>query len=250
MSILDHPVISERYFFPRREAFDDPFVVKPALGLELACFRRISDPAAMTLLHFHGNGEVVADYLPELDEAVAAMGFNLVLAEYRGYGMSTGHPSMAAMLDDGVVVLQALELPPERVVAFGRSVGSIYAIHLAARVPQLAGLILESGIADPLTRVLMRAHPDELGVSEEQLRAEAGRLLDHQAKLAAFQGATLVMHTRHDGLIDVAHGLQLHAWAPEPKQLKIFDIGDHNSILAWNWQEYMQLVREFVADLG
>lgn len=249
MTILDHPLVSERYFFPRKEGLQDPCWVELA-DCRLACWRSPPRPGAVTLLYFHGNGELVSDYLPAMAEALLALDVELVLVEYRGYGLSTGTPSLCAMLDDGVEVMRALALDPRRTVAFGRSVGSIYAIHTVSRLPRMAGLVIESGIADPYERVLMRTSAEELGVAPERLQAEARRWLDHQAKLGCFQGPTLVMHTRFDGLVEVDNAVRLHRWAPEPKELLLFERGTHNSIFAWNQRAYLDKLAEFIGRLS
>jgi hypothetical protein len=57
MNILDHPIISQRYFFPRADSLNEPFRVETK-GVELLCHRSAGDPM---VVHFHGNGEVVAD---------------------------------------------------------------------------------------------------------------------------------------------------------------------------------------------
>jgi hypothetical protein len=93
---LDHPLISERYFFPRREAVADPFPIEVA-GATLACRRYLVDPQAKTLVHFHGNGEVAADYERGFPELFTRLGCNLLLAEFRGYGGSTGRPQLGRM---------------------------------------------------------------------------------------------------------------------------------------------------------
>ena len=186
---------------------------------------------------------------PSTKKILLELGVDLVLVEYRGYGRSTGRPSLCAMLDDGVEVMRALGLDPGRTVAFGRSVGSIYAIHTVSRLPQMAGLVIESGIADPYERVLMRTSPAELGVAPDRLRAEARRWLDHRSKLEGFGGPTLLMHTRFDGLVEVDNAERLHRWAPEPKELLIFERGDHNSIFVWNQQAYMDKLAAFIGGL-
>jgi fermentation-respiration switch protein FrsA (DUF1100 family) len=47
-------------------------------------------------------------------------------------------------------------------------------------------------------------------------------------------------------LVPVHHAEQLHAAAPEPKQLHIFDRGGHNDIFFRNQDVYMQLVEAFM----
>lgn len=242
--ILDHPLINQRYFFPRRDAPPDPFVVDCG-EVRLACYRAERYPGAKTLLYFHGNGETVADYVPDLVELFLSLGVNVFLAEYRGYGASTGAPSLVRMLDDAEHLYQALGLPEERIIVFGRSVGSIYAIELAGRHPRLGGLILESGIADPLERLLLRVGPDELGATIDELRAEARRCLDHEEKLGRYRGPLLVLHAAHDTLVDPSHAERNFAWAASAqKTLRLLPHGDHNSILRANLGAYLAALRE------
>lgn len=198
------------------------------------------------MLHFHGNGEVVADYVPEIERVFTDMGCNIVLAEYRGYGGSTGEPLLGKMLGDVDAIFDAIEASASEVVVFGRSVGSMFAIELASRHP-LRGLILESGIADPFERVRLRIKPAELGVSEAEMKAVFADHLDHRAKLGRYSGPMLVLHAEHDGLVDVSHAHRNHAWAAgSNKQLEVFASGNHNSIMGVNWDAYWAAVRSFI----
>jgi pimeloyl-ACP methyl ester carboxylesterase len=249
-SLLDHPLVSGRYFFPRPVSFPDPYWVQAADGSRLACAYRAVHPGAKTVVYFHGNGEVVADYMPDFPDWIARAGYNLLLAEYRGYGMSTGRPALAGMLADVEPIIHSLGVPDSQIVLFGRSLGSLYAVHGAFRRPQLAGLILESGVADVTERFLQRVTPEELGSSRAEVVGALRHAFDYAAKLKGFQGRTLVLHTRHDELIPVHQAELLHDAAPEPKQLHIFERGGHNDIFAWNRETYMQLVEAFLASLA
>jgi len=247
-SILDHPLISERYFFPRDGYFKDPFWVDCG-DAQLACSYHEIDPAAKTLVHFHGNGEIVDDWQGDFVTLIQQMGCNVLLAELRGYGQSTGQPQLGKMLEDVVPTIEALQRPASDLIFFGRSVGSIFAIEAAAKFPQAAGLILESGVADVLERLLLRVNPHELEVSAAELEAEADRSLNHQRKMGSYPGPVLVMHTQNDGLVDVSHGQRLFDWAPGKKKLKIFPQGTHNDIMYVNAREYFALLGEFIASL-
>ncbi len=178
------------------------------------------------------------------------MGCNCLLAELRGYGRSTGQPQLGKMLQDVVPTIEAIGKPASELILFGRSVGSIFAIEAAARFPEVAGLVIESGIADVLERLLLRVDPEELGVSGEQLKAVIACDLNHQQKLAGYRGPLLVMHTEHDDLVDVSHGQRLYDWATGEKKLKIFPQGSHNDIMYVNAREYFGLLGEFIAGLG
>jgi uncharacterized protein len=246
-TILDHPLVAGRYFFPRRATIADPYWVEAADGSRLACYYRAVNPDAKTVVYFHGNGEVVADYLPDFPEWIARAGHNCLLAEYRGYGMSSGRPALVGMLEDVVPIISSLNIPDQKIVLFGRSIGSLYALHGVYRRPQLVGLIIESGVADLTQRFFQRVLPEELGVSETDVVDELRKHFDYARKLGSFRGQTLVMHARFDELIDARHAEMLYGAAPEPKRLKIFDRGGHNDIFFRNRAEYMQLVEAFLA---
>lgn len=245
-NILDHPAISGCYLFPQRRSVINPFMVQ-VTGAELACYRRIIDPDGFTLMHFHGNGESVADYIPWMADVLSDLGINSLFVEYRQYGASTGKAQLVAMLGDGNAVLAPAGIVPERTIAFGRSIGSLYAIELAHRQPALAGLILESGIANPSQRFLAYADLSATGVSEAQVYAEANKKFDHQLKLSGYKNPLLVMHAEQDTLIDISHAERNYDWsASSSKRLVRFPSGDHNSILQANRIEYLKALKEFV----
>jgi alpha-beta hydrolase superfamily lysophospholipase len=106
ISLLDHPSISGKYLFPQNRKLKRPFVVR-VNNVELACFQRIVDNSGFTLIHFHGNGEAVADYVPFMADVFEDMGLNQLFVEYRAYGGSSGEAKLVAMLADGEAVMQS-----------------------------------------------------------------------------------------------------------------------------------------------
>ncbi len=252
-SLLDHPLLAARYFFPRRDPVAHPFVVPAADGTSrLACYRSAPHADALTVLHFHGNAEVVADYVPAVARLMNDLGVNVVFAEYRGYGGSTGAPSLPAMLGDAECVFQATGAPARRVVPFGRSLGSLFAVEVAARHPDVAGLVIESGIADPLERSLVRVSPEDLGASPSELHAAVASHFDQRTKLASYHGPLLVMHAAADGLISRSHADRMFAWGgalPSEKELVIFEKGDHGSIFPANRDAYLDHLTRFLGRL-
>ncbi len=247
-SLLDHPIISQRYFFPRSDAPAETFWVDCAEA-RLACFYHLVDPKLPTIVHFHGNGEVVADYLDGFPQLLEHIGCNCFLAEFRGYGGSTGTPQLGKMLHDVEQTIRSIEAPTEKLILFGRSVGSLFAIKATEIFPNVAGLILESAIADPLERLLLRLTPEELGTTTEEFTLSVRKAIDIRGILEGFAQPTLIMHTRHDGLIDVNHAEQLAQWCAGPTRLKIFSSGSHNDIMFVNSREYFGEIKSFVTSL-
>ena len=116
---LDRPEILMALFHPRREWRPKG---TPAPGEELlipveenvvvgARFHAAgqNDPV---LLFFHGNGEIVADY-DDMAPVYTRMGINFLPVDYRGYGRSTGSPTITAMMTDCRRILDFTEEFPQ-----------------------------------------------------------------------------------------------------------------------------------------
>ena len=245
-SILNHPIISERYFFPRFEQFNNPHYIE-CNDVKLACYYQNNNPTSKTVVYFHGNGEEVADYIDFFPEMFDKAGYNILLFGFRGYGMSTGKASLVDILFDVKCVIKKLNIPQNKIILYGRSVGTIYAIHAASVFTNAYSLILESGIADVEERIMMRiSSPSEIGSSNKELKLEFETYFNTKKKLSAYRGKSLVLHTVSDQLVDVKHGKQLYAFLNQPKKLHLFERGNHNTILAVNGKEYFKIVFDFI----
>jgi pimeloyl-ACP methyl ester carboxylesterase len=246
--ILNHPVLNSRYFFPRPDNFPCPLWVE-CPGARLACAYHESPIGNFTIVHFHGNGEVVADYLDGFPELLDGLGCSCFLAEYRGYGESSGIPQLGHMLDDVTPIIAATGQPHDKLILFGRSVGSLFAIKAVELFPDVAGLILESAIADPLERLLLRIRPEELGTTAKELSDTVNQAINIRQIMTRFTKPALILHTRHDGLIDASHAERLASWSHGPVRLEIFPRGNHNDIMFVNGPRYLALIKEFLAAL-
>ena len=244
--ILDHALISERYFFPRRAALADAVEVPVSSGM-LRCWRSAPANDRPVLVHFHGNGEVVQDWIGDWVNWIQAQGFEVFFAEYRGYGASDGVPQLAAMLEDVSAIVKAVGVPNHRQLAFGRSIGSLYAAEMVARFPDTAGLVIESGISDLAERLLLRMHPSELGCTQEDLIFAVFESFNQTQKMANYKGPALFLHAENDHLVGVKHAVANHrAAGGEAKELVLFPFGDHNSIFAANLPNYLQRLGAFM----
>lgn len=248
--LLAHPIINNSYFFPRAGSLEETTWVETG-QTRLACYHKAPHPHAKTLVYFHGNGEIVADYIPYISEAFIRLGLNVFFAEYRGYGDSTGLPTLPSILSDIPSIIEKVGVAPEHLVLLGRSIGSIFAVEAMRLYPDLAGVILESGIADPFERLALRARFDETGISAQALQSECDMHLNHKRVLENSECPLLVLHTLHDHIVDYTHGERLFEWSKSHlKQKHIFDRGDHNTILVVNTSEYMSKVHAFVHSLA
>lgn len=250
MDLLNHPLIAERYFFPRRQEPREPLDFQGSDGTRLRCYQSAPHPRAKTFVHFHGNGELITDYLGEYVQAINGMGVNVLLVEYRGYGGSGGETRLGEMLQDVASVREQCGLSSADTIVYGRSVGAIFAVEWVAQAPDIAGLILESGVADPAQRLLIRMSPQELGVEPQAFSQVCDQLLNHQKKLSAYKGPLLVLHAEGDSLVEASHARAHFGWSvSEPKELVLFPRGDHNTVLSANLTEYYEHLRKFIQSL-
>jgi len=208
-SLLDRGGLSAQIFFPRPDPSPTPagatdHVVEVSEGVSIAARRYEIDAHGPTIVYFHGNGEVVGDH-DGIAPLYHSIGANLFVFEFRGYGRSTGSPTIGHLVADGAVCGQrALELldadgfdGPRFVM--GRSLGANPALEVAALVPGYRGLILESG-AGNVARFVKRLG---LRPSEELDRLVAA----HEAKLAAITMPTLIIHGLWDDLVPIENAV-------------------------------------------
>ena len=199
------------------------------------------------ILFFHGNGEIVADY-DELGSVYNQMGINFLPVDYRGYGRSTGKPTVSAMMQDCHTVFDfgrnwLLENDFQGpIILMGRSLGSASVLELAAAHNKLVdGLIVESGfaLAGPLL--------DLLGINIEVLGFKEEKGFANIEKIRSFDNPTLIIHAEHDHIIPFSDGQALYDACPAADKsfLKIPG-ANHNDIFMRGLNDYLAAVKKLV----
>ncbi len=250
--ILDSPSILGYLFHPRRE----PSYRKPKHGDIMipveddvvigGCFHPAGNQNP-TILFFHGNGEIVSDY-DDLGELYNRMGINFFAVDYRGYGRSSGSPTVTAMMKDCHTLFEFATQHLKKngftgsVVPMGRSLGSASVLELAAaNRPGIDALIIESGFAyaGPLLKVL-GIDPDAIGFNEDAGFCNAD-------KIKLWSKPLLVIHAEFDHIIPFSDGEVLYGNCPakEKRFLKIPG-ANHNDIFMQDINAYMTAVKELV----
>ncbi|HMK42723.1 MAG TPA: alpha/beta hydrolase [Dissulfurispiraceae bacterium] len=176
-----------------------------------------------TLLFCHGNAGNISNRLDSI-RIFHALGLNVLIFDYRGYGKSEGAPDEEGTYRDGEAawsyVVAMKETPPGRIIIFGRSLGSGIAAELALRHPEAGALMLESGfssIADMARRVVPFV-PAELLVRHRY---------DTLHKIPHIRMPKLIIHSPEDEVVPFEQGFAMYECAKEPKEfLKI--AGSHN----------------------
>ena len=255
VSVLDRPEILQILFHPRKA----PNVPPPAGALDkevaaadgtiLGCRFYPAAAEAPHLLFFHGNGEIAADY-DDIGPVYNEFGLGFLVADYRGYGKSTGAPTVSTMLADAHIILDAVrdwmgtQGRTGPLWVMGRSLGSASALELAASRPgDMAGLVIESGFAHTVS---LLAH---LGMDAGSLGIEESAVFSNAEKIAAYKGPALIIHARFDHVIPLDHGRTLYERCPsQNKTLEIIENANHNDILIRAGMDYFRIIRDFIQE--
>lgn len=188
--------------------------------------------ARSTVLYFGGNMFHLDQHLGELLPLLAACGTNVAVFDYRGYGRSSGKPTVANMQADALAIFDALDARfPGRVIVHGQSLGSFIAAHLAAVRPVLA-TVLETTATSPEdlveSNIPWYARPFVRIEMEPSLR-----LVDNRAAATRFRSAALVIAAGQDKMTPPRLGKQVFdAIARSDKQFLLLEKAQHNGALA------------------
>jgi fermentation-respiration switch protein FrsA (DUF1100 family) len=201
-----------------------------------------------TVLHLHGNGGNLAWHLggswwlPE-------QGYQVLLLDYRGYGLSEGEPSLPAIYQDIDAAFNWLDSAPETqgkpLVVLGQSIGGALAVHYLAEHPRqrqrLKALVLDGTPAS--YRDVARY---TLGTSWltwtfqtplSWLIPDADSAINGMSRL---QGTPLLLfQSMDDTLVPMDNGITLYKAAPLPRVLQLTRGGHVQTFADPTWRQVM-----------
>ncbi len=262
LSLLDQPEILGTVFplayspFPmyadRPAASSDilAYPIELEEGIKLYCGLWTASKGSPTILYFHGNGETVAVH-EWIAPYYTERGINIFVAEYRGYGLSDGKPTISNMIGDAHVIFEKFreiigkEGFAESYFAMGRSLGSIPAVELAFHYQDtINGLIVESGTANNFRRMWAYLTSD----AEKTILDEESTFLN-KVKVRHIRKPTLIIHGGDDEIIPVSEGKELYGnSAAGDKRILIIPGAGHNDILTAQPDMYFNTIERFVKE--
>lgn len=202
------------------------------------------DDAIATVVYFGGPGFLMVKSLPLL-EAYATVPVNLLLFDYRGYGLSTGDPTVFGVQQDALAAFQYASNRSgndRKLYVHGHSIGS----YLSAKITdeqEVDGYILESPITDAqnwtkkrvprMARIFIRFDIDE--AIKDQNNTE---------KVARINKPLLIMGGSNDEITPFSMAEELYETsASADKKLVRITGGSHNDLP--KSVEYRRALAEF-----
>lgn len=236
------PIPTRERIAPAAAGFPDveEHVLTTADGEKIILWHMPAKPGRPVILYFHGNGDVLSGFFGRFRELIAD-GTGIVAPAYRGYAGSTGMPSEQGLLDDAAAAyaFTTARYSPDRIVAWGFSLGTGVAVALAAGQP-VSKLILEAPFSSTVdvAASLFWYMPVRL-VMRDQFRSDQ--------RIARVRVPLLVMHGTDDYAIPIRFGERLFSLANEPKRFVKIPGGGHDNLASFGTTG---IVRRFIDGSG
>ena len=196
--------------------------------------------AERVLLFFHGNAGNIT-YRYDMIRMLMAVPVDLLIIDYRGYGRSEGRPSEEGLYRDARAAWDHLvrerQIPPDRIVLLGKSLGGAVAIDLASHV-RPAGLIVQSSFTSvpEMASSLIPFFPRFL------LRTK----MDSISKIREVACPKLFIHSPADEIVPYRLGRRLFEAASEPKRFYEVPGAPHNETYLVGGEAYLHAIRTFI----
>jgi fermentation-respiration switch protein FrsA (DUF1100 family) len=221
-------------------------------GLKLsAWFLPAAQPAMGTVIHYHGNAANISNHILASYWLVWE-GYNLLVFDYRGYGESQGSVTRAGTIRDGHAaldyVLSRSDVDPERIFAFGQSLGGAVATVVAAEREEIRAVVLDSTFSS-YRRIGSRHLQKSLRVRWLcDLIARLGLSGDYEpieyvARIAP--RPILVIASAEDEICFPELGRELYAAASEPKEFVLVGESAHLQTVAENVDNVREKIMSF-----
>jgi pimeloyl-ACP methyl ester carboxylesterase len=202
------------------------------------------------ILFCHGNGGNISNrisYLPIFRE----LGLATFLFDYRGYGKSGGTPTEEGTYTDVEAAWQYLtqerQIPPQKIIIYGESLGGAIASYLAQKNSQQNGNDNAGGLvlASTFTSISDRAAELYPFMPIRFLSRFSYNSID---RLPSIKIPVLVIHSIDDEIIPFHHGERNFQVANQPKKLVKLR-GDHNGGFLDSLETYRNGVNEFIQSI-
>ncbi len=206
--------------------------------------RARQEPGAEWLfLWFHGNAGHIGNRLKQLRLLHERIGGSHFLFDYQGFGLSSGKPTLAGIMQDGRDVLDFVRVQgwaeERRIVYFGESLGCAVVLTVALE-QKPDGVILSAPFYSLREMGRIRVPPLAFLVERDL----------HNARLIGrLKTPLLVIHGTDDRTVPFQQGYDLYALAPQPKTFLRVEGGGHTNLHEVGGESYVRTIRDFVTPL-
>ncbi len=194
-------------------------------GVQLSAWFIPSGSTRATLLFSHGNGGNISHRLEKI-KILNKLNLDVLIFDYRGYGMSKGSPSEKGLYRDAEAMYDFLikerKISPRKIVGYGESLGGAVIINMAMK-HEVGGLIIEDSFTSvrDMSRKYFPFIPSFVYKSK----------FDSLTKIKSIKAPKLILHSVNDEIVPFEQGKKLFENAPEPKGFVQLQGGHNDAFL-------------------
>ncbi|ODV41578.1 hydrolase [Cupriavidus sp. UYMMa02A] len=193
-----------------------------------AAYAPAASMPAPALIVYHGDDECLPDWAP-VQAMLSHAGISTFVFDYSGYGASNGRPSVRRLREDARAAYQVfLAATPDatRRYVLGHSLGSGVLLDVARELrPVPDGMIIGSGFSSA------RAAAVQTGRVPARLAWLLPDPWDNAARMRRLDLPLLVLHSRNDEVLPLAHAERLAQAASRLHELVVFDGMPHDAAI-------------------
>ncbi len=196
-----------------------------------------------TLIFCHGNAGNISHRLEKI-KIFNNLNLEVLIFDYRGYGMSKGTPSENGLYLDAEIVYDYLinvkKTPPQKIIVFGESLGSAVAVDLSYK-HDLAGVIVEGGFTSvkDMAKKILPFIPTFIYASK----------FDSLEKIKNIKSPKLIFHSVDDEIVPFELGEKLFHAAAKPKEFVKIQ-GGHNDTFFISQEVVVKKIDSFISKMG
>ncbi|MEO5928369.1 MAG: alpha/beta hydrolase [Candidatus Kapaibacterium sp.] len=200
----------------------------------------------LTMLYCHGNKHNIDNYWDRV-MYLHRLGVNVLIFDYRGFGMSEGTSSEEGLYEDGEAALDFVTrtkgVPADSLILYGYSLGNVVSIHLAAERITPLTLIAESPFASANS---LTQSSSGLDIPPRWL---TDGTFDNASEIAKVHVPLLLMQGEDDDFVRYRdNGVVVFRNANEPKRLVPVPGAVHTDVPeTMGVENYLALLNEWIA---
>ena len=206
-----------------------------------------NDRHAPVVLLLHGTGRTIAGMV-HVAAAINRAGAAVLMIDYRGLGRSSRRAlTETTMYEDAEAAWQELrwhQPDPALRLVYGHSLGGTIALELAARYPDVNGVVVESAPTS-IAALLRESWVARIYPVDAIL---AGRF-DAAAKVRRLGAPLLVIHGKRDAIVPAAMGVEIYLRARGDKRLLLVDGAAHSDAATVGGADYETAVERMLPPL-
>jgi len=251
--MINKKEILSSIFFPRKSFLGEgslDHLVSVDSNTKVGVRFYLKDETFDNIIFFHGNAELAEEYA-DIAHMYHSQSINLIVADYRGYGISNGVPDRDNLLSDAPIIFDYIfkDLSDKgfngKKVIMGRSLGSASAWQIASScAPYIDACIIESGFSTEIPLFdLWRIDPDSVGF-------ELSDGFDNLSKIKKYKKPLFVIHAEKDHIIPISEGhLTYDSALSKNKKILVVESANHNNIIHCIGVKYFEDIKRFIDSL-